>query len=199
VSRTPSDWPNPGAIDLAVHDLPHRSSTTEWWYLNSHVQAADGRQLSLFAAFFRIVKGRDEANKELQYAHSVTWAISDADGKRYVSESRVDKSAPQMGLERIKKGKGSRDPRLNRAISEILEAGRVPAPDRIFDGEVHVDERRLELDFAGARFHKTDDGTYHLSLHSDQGGCELLLAPQKPPTRHGDDGLVRGPAGEDMF
>ncbi|MFI5288645.1 MAG: lipocalin-like domain-containing protein, partial [Polyangia bacterium] len=195
----PQDWPSSGPIDLAAHDLPHRSSATEWWYVNSHLTTADGRRLSLFAAFFRIVKGRDEVTQALEYAHSVTWAISDADGHTYHAESRVDESAPKMGLERIAKGRGSRDPRLNRAISELLERGRVPRPDRIFDGPVFVADRRLELDFAGARFEKLDDGRYQLSLASDRGGCQLTFAPEKPPHRHGDDGVVRGLGGEDMF
>ena len=195
----PQDWPSSGPIDLAAHDLPHRSSATEWWYVNSHLTTADGRRLSLFAAFFRIVKGRDEVTQALEYAHSVTWAISDADGRTYHAESRVDESAPKMGLERIAKGRGSRDPRLNRAISELLERGRVPRPDRIFDGPVFVADRRLELDFAGARFEKLDDGRYQLSLASDRGGCQLTFSPEKPPHRHGDDGVVRGLGGEDMF
>src|SRR5688572_14377941 len=59
VSPHPPDWPTDGPIDLARHDLPHASSTTEWWYVNSHLTAADGRPLSLFAAFFRIATGKD--------------------------------------------------------------------------------------------------------------------------------------------
>lgn len=195
----PQDWPLPGPIDLAIHDLPHRSSTTEWWYVNSHVTTACGRHLSLFAAFFRIVKGRRAGTGELEYAHSLTWAISDADGHAYHAESRVDPSAPKLGLERIEKGRGSRDPRLNRAISEILEQGRVPKPDRIFDGPLFINERRLELDFGGARLDKLDDGRYHLQLSGERGGCDLTFLPEKPPHRHGDDGVVRGVGGEDMF
>src|SRR6185503_12333762 len=128
----PSDWPGPGAIDLSVQDLPHRSSTTEWWYLNTHFETADGRRLSLFAAFFRIVKGQDADSKAVEYAHSLTWALTDADRRAYFGDSRVDPSAPMMGLERIKAGRGAHDPRLNRAISEILERNKVPTPDRVF-------------------------------------------------------------------
>jgi geranylgeranyl pyrophosphate synthase/predicted secreted hydrolase len=202
VERTTfADWPSEGPIDLAVHDLPHRSSATEWWYVNTHVTTTDGQELSLFAAFFRIIKGKDEKTGEPLYAHSATWALSDVGSKTYVARSFVDPSAPKMGLERIKNGRGSRDPRLNRAISEILERGRVPAPDRIFDGPVHVGERRFELDFAGARYSKNDDGSYRLELDDKKSGvgCDLTFRPEKPVTRHGDDGVVRGPTGEDMF
>ena len=50
------DWPEAGPIDLAVHDAPHASSSTEWWYLHAHVETDDGRPLSFFAAVFRILK-----------------------------------------------------------------------------------------------------------------------------------------------
>src|SRR6478609_8118648 len=52
----PADWPGAGPIDLGVHDLPHGSSTLEWWYANGHLKTADGRNLSFFAAFFRQAK-----------------------------------------------------------------------------------------------------------------------------------------------
>jgi geranylgeranyl pyrophosphate synthase/predicted secreted hydrolase len=201
-NRYPKDWPVAGPIDLKLHDPPHRSSATEWWYLNTHLETADKRSISLFAAFFRIIKGREEETQQPLYAHSVTWAISDAGARTYFAQSRVDKSAPEMGLERIKKGRGSRDPRLNRAIKELLEDGRVPAPDKLFEGEVFVappDSGRLELDFDGARLEKLSDGNYKLDLASDKGGCSLIFTPEKAPHRHGDDGVVRGLEGENMF
>jgi geranylgeranyl pyrophosphate synthase/predicted secreted hydrolase len=201
MTRFPTDWPAPGPIDLGIHDLPHRSSTTEWWYMNSHFETGDGRRLSLFAAFFRIVKGRHPDTKAAEYAHSMTWALTDADGKAYFADSRVDPAAPELGLERIKKGRGSRDPRLNRAFSEILERGHVPTPDRIFDAPVFVDEHKLDLDFGGARFQKLDDGRYQLRVDNKRArvAADVVFTLQKPPTRHGDDGVVRGVSGEDMF
>jgi geranylgeranyl pyrophosphate synthase/predicted secreted hydrolase len=199
VSRHPEDWPVAGAIDLQLHDRPHRSSATEWWYLNTHLATADGRRVSLFAAFFRIIKGKNERTKLPEYAHSVTWAISDPDARTYFAESRVDKSAPELGLERIKQGRGSRDPRLNRAITELLERGRVPRPDRIFEREPFIAEGRLELDFDGNRFEKRDDGKYDLTLHGERAAARLTFTLEKPPHRHGDDGVVRGLEGEDMF
>jgi len=199
--RRPADWPEPGPIDLAVHDLPHASSTTEWWYLKAHVETLDGRPLSLFAAFFRVLTGRNETTGELEYAHSLTWALSDPGRKRYVTQSLVDRRAPQLGLERIERGEGTRDPRIRRAMKEICERGRVPWPDRLLEKTPHVAMRRLELEFDRARLHKAADGAYHLELHDDHHkvGCKLRFVPKKPPVRHGDDGVVEGAAGEDMF
>lgn len=197
----PSDWPASGPIDLSKHDLPHRSADTEWWYVNSHFTAADGRELSLFAAFFRIVSARDETTGAPEYAHSITWAITDASGERYYAESWVDEKAPRMGLERLENNRGSKDSRINRAMREILERGQVPVPDRVFDGRVHVDQRKLSLDYAGCRFDKQPDGSYRLRLHNrrDHVGCDLTFHPDKPAIRHGDDGVVRGSTGEHMF
>lgn len=199
--KYPSDWPGPGPIDLRVHDLPHHSAATEWWYVNSHVTTADGRSLSLFAAFFRIALGRDEPTKEMRYAHALTWALSDADGHVYRADSRVDAAAPKIGLQRLERGQGTRDPRLNKAIREVLERGKVPLPDRPFEGAIFVNDKRLELDFAGCRFEKRDDGAYQVTLHDPitRAGCELVFTPQVAPVRHGDDGVVTGHGGDEMF
>jgi geranylgeranyl pyrophosphate synthase/predicted secreted hydrolase len=196
-----ADWPEAGPIDLALHDLPHGSSTTEWWYVNAHLELAGSRHVSLFAAFFRVANGRDPATGEPQSAHFATWALSDADGKAYHAESRVDPAAPRIGLARIRQGHASRDPRLNRAMTELLERGVVPAPDRVFTAAVRVARDRLDLDFGGLRFARLDGGGYRLQLDNPAAGagCDLTLTPAKPAIRHGDDGLVRGPGGEEMF
>lgn len=198
---TISWWPAPGPIDLAHHDLPHPAAETEWWYVNAHVEVADGRTLGLFAAFFRIISAHDEATGEVTYAHSMTWAISDLDKNRYIGESRVDGRAPQLGLERIANGRGSKDDRLNRAMTEILERGQVPSPDRVFEGTVAVAADRLHLTYGASSFEKLPDGSYRLRLVNprEHAGCDLVFAPQKPAARHGDDGVVRGNAGEQMF
>ena len=180
---------------------------TEWWYLNAHLATADGRQLSVFAAFFRIAKGRDEQTKEPTYAHSLTWALSDVDGKKYYSDTLVDRDAPRIGLERLNRAEetgakgASRDPRVRRALREMLERGQVPYPDHLFEEEPWVAERRLELDFDGNRFEKLDDGTYRLNLwhRYHELGVDLVFTPKKAPVRHGEDGVVRGPDGADMF
>ncbi|MBP6632051.1 MAG: polyprenyl synthetase family protein [Kofleriaceae bacterium] len=194
-------WPPAGPIDLARHDLPHPAADTEWWYVNSHLVAEDGRTFSLFAAFFRIIEARDEATGAPSYAHSMTWALSDVAGQRYLAESRVDSRAPELGQERIKNGRGAKDDRLNRAMLEVLEQGLIPVPDRVFDGAVSVPADRLDLDYAGARFTRRPDGSYHLHLDNprDGSGCDLVFTPRKPATRHGDDGVVRGTGGEQMF
>ena len=42
-----ADWPGPGPIDLNVHDRPHASASTEWWYVHTHLETEDKRPLSL--------------------------------------------------------------------------------------------------------------------------------------------------------
>lgn len=198
MSRLPW-WPQSGPIDLALHDLPHAAADTEWWYVNTHVELGDGRKLGLFAAFFRIISAVDEATGQIAYAHSMTWALSEPATKRYVGESRVDERSPQLGLERLKNDRGTKDERLNRAMAEILERGQVPTPDRIFDGSASVATDRLDLRYGTATYAKLDDGSYQLHIETGSDGCDLNFFPEKPAARHGDDGTVRGTTGEQMF
>lgn len=207
-SRRPADWPPPGPIDLARHDLPHRSSLTEWWYVNAHVETEDARQLSLFAAFFRIVSGRIEETREPTYAHFMTWALTDCTGRKFFHDTLVDKASPQLGLERLDRAEageivlGAKDPRMRRAVREILERGQIPYPDHMVEAEPFVHTRgRLELELDDNRFEKLDDGSYRLALwhRYHEVGVDLVLVPEKEPVRHGDDGVVQGPDGADMF
>ena len=197
----PSDWPKAGSIDLQEQDPPHRSSEIEWWYLNCHLDADDGRKFALFSAFFRVIAGRDEATGQPVYAHSLTWALTDIGAGRYYPDSRVDATAPEIGLRRINGGHGTTDQRINRATAEILERGKVPLPDRPFHGAVTVAENGLALSFGGSSLTRCEDGRYHLKLFNpnDDLGCELLFEPLRPAVRQGAAGVVKGSAGERMF
>jgi len=201
LTQRPADWPASGPIDLAIHDLPHASALTEWWYLHAHLTLEDGRSLALFASFFRIAKGQDAETRETLYAHSMTWSLSDLDGARYVSDTLVDRASPELGLERLERGEGTQDPRVRRALREMLERGAVPYPDHLFEAEPHVNRRRLELDFDGNRLEKLDDGRYALTLFHEyhKVGASLVFTPRKAPVRHGEDGVVHGHDGADMF
>jgi geranylgeranyl pyrophosphate synthase/predicted secreted hydrolase len=197
----PADWPAPGPIDLTVHDLPHASSTMEWWYTNAHIVAADGRRLALFTSFFRMLRSYDEATERAEHIHFLTWALTDLDGEAYYQTSLVDPASPEIALERLEKSKTLKDPLLRRAAREIFERDAVPRPDVKLSRPARVSLERLELDYDGNTFTKVDDGRYALRLSSTDGkvGCDLVVTLQKPPVRHGDDGVVRGVSGEDMF
>jgi geranylgeranyl pyrophosphate synthase/predicted secreted hydrolase len=204
----PHDWPEPGAIDLTRHDLPHASSMTEWWYTNCHVATREGHRFSLFAAFFRIVKGRDEVTGQPLHAYSVTWALTDREARSYTHDTFVDRDSARLGLQRIDRAErdgsaSARDPRVRRALREMFEKGQIPWPDHVLVNEPFLGERRLEIDFDHQRFAKRDDGSYMLSLWNERAevGADLVFTVPSGamPVRHGDDGVVRGPDGGDMF
>lgn len=197
----PTDWPAPSApIDLAVQDLPHASSTLEWWYINGHLSDDRGRQLALFASFFRTAVAHDTSSR-YHYAHALTWALIDVSGGRYLSESLVDRDAPAISAERLDRGLGPKDPRVRRALREVIERGNVPLPDRLLRNVVRVDEHRLSIDCDGRRFERRDDGRYALELRhgTHAARCTLLFELRKPVITHGDAGVVAGSASEDMF
>ena len=198
----PKDWPAAtGEIDLAIHDLPHMSSTTEWWYINGHLKGTDDKEYSIFASFFRKLLGYNKEKEELEYAHSITWAIIDVDKEKYYQNSIVDKRTPELGLKRLKRGEVVKDERIRKAAIEMLEKGTVPYPDRLFDGDVHVEMQTLDLQYDTNSYKKLENGNYLLNLYDKEHNvsCELLLEPQKKPVRHGDDGVVLGVSAEDMF
>jgi len=194
------DWPADGPIDLKIHDLPHASSTTEWWYLNTHIQTKKGKEFSLFASFFRKLVHYDEKTRKATFAHTIIWAISDVEKKEYHTVSLVDRRAPKMGLERLKKGELVKDAFIRRATIEVLEKGNVPLPDELLKKDAKVDLKKLHLDFDGNTFIKQPDGSYKLHLkYGKKMQADLVFKPMKPATRHGDNGVVRGIGEEDMF
>jgi geranylgeranyl pyrophosphate synthase len=67
------------------------------------------------------------------------------------------------------------------------------------DAQVPFD--RLALDYGGNLFTKAPDGSYALELKNAAGmvGARLRFSLEKPVVRHGDDGVVHGLMGENMF
>jgi len=200
VGLLPADWPSAGPIDLAMHDRPHASSMMEWWYVNTHLTAADGRRFSLFASFFR-VDVTEEGASDRAFAHFLTWALVDIDTGRFFPHTLLDPRAPDLALSDLDNGRGPRDDRLARALREVVARGRVPLPDRLLARAAQVNLTRLDLDYDGNRFTKRDDGSYDIELTGTgaREGCRLRFTLAKPVVRHGDDGVVRGVSGEEMF
>src|SRR6185436_19809655 len=172
----PADWPEPGPVDLEIHDLPHASSSLEWWYVNAHLETLEGNELGLFAAFFRQLCGRNEQG-ELQYTHSVAWALTDPESQRYFSKVAVDAAAAALGLEKLDAGAGLEDQRIRRALREVFARGIVPGPTRSFTSAPSVGARELALDYGGDRFRKTAKG-YELELYDERQrvGCNLVFS-----------------------
>src|SRR5512145_116788 len=197
----PPDWPLPGAIDLSVHDLPHDSSTLEWWYVNSHFETDQGRRLSLFAAFFRHTITFDSAACEDSYTHSVVWAISDPEEQRYHARAAVNMGIARFGLWELPPRGVPDNQRISRALCEVIERGPIPSPTRKFARAALGRGGQLKLNHGGDRLFKQADGCYRLQLYDDDSrvGCDLVFRPEKPPTRHGDEGVVHGMSDESMF
>jgi geranylgeranyl pyrophosphate synthase/predicted secreted hydrolase len=195
------DWPGPGPIDLSVHDAPHASSTLEWWYVNTHLELASGKQVAIFAAFFRQLAEEGDDVRPRAYTHSVAWGMSLSDERRFVSKVAVDPLAPKVGLDNLDAGVKNDDERIERAYREVLRKGKIPGPTRMFHTVPGVADRGLSLDYDGDRFEKRGDGSYRLVLHDAQSdcSCELDIVLRKPPTRYGEDGVVHGVSGETMF
>ena len=195
------DWPLEGEIDLTIHDLPHKSSTTEWWYLHAHLTSTSGRNLSLFVSFFRHAIKLNKKKGEYDYAHSVLWAISDLDEKKYYTVSLVDHRAPKIGLKQLRDPNTKKDPFIKKATIEMLKKGVVPFPDELLEKLPSIPWTHLHLNFDGQVFKKLKDHTYQLKLYHKKSGLEvdLNIRPLIKPVRHGEDGIIRNSSVEDMF
>ena len=185
------DWPNRfGPIDLERHDLPHASSITEWWYLNSHVVTDAGKQLSVFCCFFRVAKHIDPASGKKTYAHALNWAITDVESGAYHTDVLLDQDSPQMVLSQLKKGvRVVKDKKIRDAMVEVLEKGNVPRPDRMFDQRPRVSKSGLDIDFQDAQIHKNAAGEYEITARHGEDkstGFRLTFRAQKQAIRHGE-------------
>lgn len=204
------DWPSAvGPIDLALHDRPHDSSATEWWYLNAHFEDDEGNKYSTFAAFFRVIKHEDGDTAATSHAHALNWALSDVKGKRYFQESVLDPDSPKSEArvrvgapapgsrcacpcvrcrcaviqKQLDTGRVIKDGRLRRAYEEVLAKGAVPLPDRMFSPgrNARVAKDALALDFESATLTKDAQGRYVLrcTMPSGAASVELLFTPEK--------------------
>ncbi|RYY34597.1 hypothetical protein EON62_03155, partial [archaeon] len=197
------DWPSAvGDIDLELHDLPHASSQTEWWYYHVHFQDGEGNDYSAFVAFFRVVKHTDKETGKKSYAHAINWALSDVKNKRYVQDVVLDRDSPAVVKKQLDNGE-IKDSRLERAYREVLDRGNVPLPDRMFTPgrDAVCDMKKLHLDFESGSVTKNAAGHHVLKcVHPDgKTALELVFEPTKKPVRHGLDGVVKGHDGDDMF
>lgn len=196
------DWPSPvGDLDLVLHDLPHDSSATEWWYYALHFEDAEGKEYSAFCAFFRVVKHIDDASGKKSHAHALNWAFIDVGNKKYINESLLDKDSPAVVKKQLEAGM-VKDDRLKRAYLEILNRGNIPLPDRMFNKDATVALDKLNLDFELAQLVKNEQtGQYHLKCSDASGktAIDFVITPNKKPVRHGLNGVVKGHAGDDMY
>ena len=105
-------------------------------------EKGEARKLALFASFFLRLLEVDRKTGLPNYAYSLTWAISDLDNKTYHPISLVDKQAPKIGLERLKRRCGARSLPQEAAL-EVVKRGKVPFPDEMFQGKLDFHGKRL--------------------------------------------------------
>ncbi len=194
----PSDWPGED-IDLVIHDQPHASSMVEWWYFHAHLSTKGGRQFAVFGSFFRGVMSKDETTKTSIHGHTLTWALTDIDKKRYLSSSEFEDTIRPYVLEQLSKGEAYTDDRIRRAVEEMLIKGDLPRPDRLFRSPVYCSTTSLDCKFGESLLRKENDGSYSINLFDNNASCKLRFQPQKAPARHGKNGITKGIWGDDMF
>jgi geranylgeranyl pyrophosphate synthase/predicted secreted hydrolase len=199
----PDDWPSSdGDIDLHIHDLPHNSADTEWWYLNGHLDvdadidsnnqsaspsssstststSASRQSYSFFASFFRIVQEVNEDNT-YKYAHALCWSIIDVTNKVYITDTLLDVDSPQILKEQLDAGIYDVDQRFKYSLLEMLSKGDVPLPDRRMKQSATAlssdtdSNPTLHLQYDHNTFIRNDsDGTYTLRCSNSTKGIAI--------------------------
>ena len=104
--------------------------------------------MSVFVCFFRICKHFNEQTGKKQYAHSLTWAITDVDSGEYKCDVLLDADAPAMILKQMEKGiRVVKDEKIRDSLLEVLRKGNIPRPDRVFKRRPRCSLDSLEIDF----------------------------------------------------
>jgi geranylgeranyl pyrophosphate synthase len=114
--------------------------------------------------------------------------------------TRLDPTAPEEIRAALRATGGTTDARLADPLAELAARGRVPLPDRMFEGPIHAAQGRLDIELGGAVLRRLEDGRYALRLRAPEAGigADLVLEAQGPWWRHGGDGVAPGPAGEQL-
>jgi geranylgeranyl pyrophosphate synthase/predicted secreted hydrolase len=170
--------PEPGRTSpapAAPHGTPHPSAGLEWWYLNGHLRADDGRE-----HHWRVLIVRHEALHHRDTEPGYGCAVVCTGDAGTVSGTWVTPGWHQM-LRDMFDGDRAVDPRVRQAMQEVLAEG-VPLPDRLLDSPVRSCDTALDISLTGLVALRADeDGSYSLSFRGEgHPHLELLLLPRKP-------------------
>lgn len=204
-SCRPLDWPTPGSIDTAVHDLAHECSNTERWCINGHLTARipsnDGtglveRNFSFFAAFLKFSLDED--------CYVINWALFDVEKgqcgyplaplchvtrrllliERYYTHSASSSELPKYLAAKIEAETAGKKDWFQQGLLDVLNKGTLPLPDRGFEKPAAILEGdSLKLDFGGHTFSRSKRGEplYNLNLsHPDGFSLSLELVATSP-------------------
>lgn len=164
-------------ISLDIHDLPHESSSLEWWQCHCHLNGDDSNQYSIFASFCRTIDRFHSTDHNKQYLGTLEWGIVDVKNSEYYTSSSLDPqfisfllSYPQFFNEL--------DENLVAAYREVLQKNKLPLPDRLCVDKCLVDSNRLYLNYDGNIFLKDDNGCYEIVCHDLSKNISLKLKMQ---------------------
>lgn len=126
VKTTSSVFPADGALK---NDELLAAQGNGSWAVRAHVANAAGEELSLFVRFTQ--NGSH---------YSVDFALADPaqDKGKYLAESIGDKNSVAVLLDQLNAGSFEVDDALKQALTETLEAGNMPLPNRQLDSEAKV-------------------------------------------------------------
>lgn len=178
-------------------DQFHDTVGMEWWYVNFHVESDGGRQLSGFAAFFRV--GAENGHGGVDHSHTLAAGWCDPQTGRYQQLTQLDDANLRV-IKDILRNDRVYDSKLREALEDMVSGARPPLPDLLLEGAVSLAADPFALSYGtDAEFRRDDEGRYQLRLShpTEPFAMSLLLEPLRPAAWQGGTGTVAGLGDDD--
>jgi len=180
---------------------PHDDVYIEWWYLNSHVTTASGRNLAIITSFFRFGNGislTDGYTKQPR-SHYLIYGITDLDKGLHQAYSYCDYNMMDS-LRTVIPLILAENPRDMNALQMLtdLDGGRLPPPHKLLVGAANETAKPFALQFGKSDSlveSDNSDADYLLTI-GDDPGARLSLnfhanAPAMAVGGNGETGLTK--------
>jgi geranylgeranyl pyrophosphate synthase/predicted secreted hydrolase len=205
INQLHPDWPligsylNGSIIDLSVHDLPHKSSDLEWWYINCLVKDDNNIDYSLFGCMFQVFSKKLE-----KMIYCPQFSILNMNTKKNYTYSLMENdfiTETEHYISEVLPSKSNFEKKTFEYILEILKKKNLPQPDNVSNNNALSEDDRLSIKLDQIKLEKIDNKYYWTMLDADmKNGFNICLTPNINPVLHGMDGRSKvNPSADGMF
>lgn len=184
--------------DPRINDAPQLESTTEWYYLQAHLQngsstSSDDPEHTVFVCLFR-QSTENELESATEHNWGVIYATLDWQTQKYATYSRVPPTMPKYASKSLE---GNHSP-LSEAIRTMINAGPKSEdiaafiPDGIFSSPVQICQSAdgkgpaLHLEWDNGAYLIGENGSYRLKV--PQIELDIQVHASRPIMLHGNNG-----------
>jgi hypothetical protein len=186
------------ARDPRINDAPQLGSTTEWYYLQAHLDDGSAETSgepshTVVVCLFRQMTD-PEIDPTSQHNWAVVYAHLDWKTKKYTTHCKVPPTMPTYAMKSLEGNQSLLSKTIRDMINNGPKGGEQPAfvPDELFTNTVQIrpsvegESPALGLDWDNGASLVGQDGTYHLKVPELE--LDIQINATKPIMLHGNDG-----------